>query len=378
MIIFASTYFINSAMEQIIAYCTICKRLSLSKTEKIRNAIAQLASEGIALTMADFLGIGGYNICFINPNNKNEVIRIYFQCNIDVAVETIRILKTSLEVMPTPTHVSINRVNSGINYMYVSVPKLIPVLLITSEQMAKELHRTSVEYFDYMLSNGFFNLDVKIDNIGYNTATHKYQMMDIDCQKRKDFPKFNPIRLRNVDEALFIASFAPILRYGMPAYAFAIALRRFGHRVDFEYDSLSARDFFKVYSWLIGVHFYQEYIFTNHVANSKLHHSLGPEEVYAKRDHSIYEGGLKEIVNLNCFDSQTIYISDELEEEASTTDFSVDSLSLEKVRSFLPIDLPDNLDVNDGELEYVGNLLYNQIYITDFEFNCLATDEEEY
>ena len=244
--------------------------------------------------------------------------------------------------------------------------------------MAKELHRTSVEYFDYMLSNGFFNLDVKIDNIGYNTATHKYQMMDIDCQKRKDFPKFNPIRLRNVDEALFIASFAPILRYGMPAYAFAIALRRFGHRVDFEYDSLSARDFFKVYSWLIGVHFYQEYIFTNHVANSKLHHSLGPEEVYAKRDHSIYEGGLKEIVNLNCFDSQTIYISDELEEEASTTDFSVDSLSLEKVRSFLPIDLPDNLDVNDGELEYVGNLLYNQIYITDFEFNCLATDEEEY
>lgn len=364
-------------MNSIILYCA-SQRLSPSKQTRIYRALDRLKSEGINLTMADFLGIGGYNICFINPSNKDEVIRIYFQCNVADEAQTVATLKAVLEVMPTPLHISINDIRKGNEYLCVSVPKLVPLLLITSEQMAKDLHRLTVDYFDYMSRHNFFNLDVKLDNIGYDPVTKHYQMMDIDCHKKSSsFPKFDPIRTVDVFDLMAAAAFAPILRYGTTAYAFAIALLRFGIRSDFNYINLLAKDFLKVYSWLVGIHFYQEYIFTNHVARSSLHHGLTPEEVYAKRDFSIYEDGLKEIVNLNCFDSQAIYVTDELEEEALVTDFSVESLSLAKVRSMLPSVLPNDLKVKDGKLAEIGTRLYNQLHIHDIDINSVVNSDAE-
>ena len=145
--------YFSTNMDHIIQYCRNHLSGSYSKLNRIENALKELQDTGIRLTMDDFIGMGGYNICFRNPNRPEEVIRIYFQSNITDATDVIvDYYKLSSNVVLPILHYGFCKAY-GKEFLYSMTPLVVSLTIVASPEMAKELHKTSVAYFDYMLDN---------------------------------------------------------------------------------------------------------------------------------------------------------------------------------------------------------------------------------
>ena len=360
----------------IIDWCINTCYLSNSKVDKIETALNMLSCMSISLDMSHYLGMGGYSICFSDPHDSNSVIKIYFQCNIDEAIDaTYRYMEAMndedcdslIPIKDFYNHKLIEYDDPyASEYLVIMAPKAVSLNFVSSPHMPKSLHSLTVSYFEYMLRHNLYNLDVKTDNIGYNSTTGKFLVIDTDCHVLSSQKVDLAYEFTNmeIDQSIEQAISAKVLNTSTAAYALFVALKRF--RTD---EGLNVSDYLKVYGWLLGVHYYQEFIFNKFVGkqvygiDSSVYENKTMAEVNALCKLPKCNSGIRELSHAAVFSGQALYVNEKLNSEAMRTDFSVDSLNLDLVRGMLPEELnASDVYLKEDKSSLLYDIGYNMFY----------------
>lgn len=351
MIIFSICFIPASMFSDIESYLQTCSRMNSHKMDSIRGALTYLEERGTHLLMSSFVGIGGYNIVFENEDHMS-VTRIFFQRNVLTQTEDTLKSQRILHDHPTDAILPILDVvcskdqHTGSNWIITRTPKIVPLSLVTSPEMAGELFRTAIKTVDYLADNNLFCLDLKLNNFGkiIGSSPSKYVYIDPDFATLKPMETcYSQTFTKNqLMDGLQLAEDIGLLGFSMLGYAFIIALLRFGKipESDLYGGVLSAefyRNFLKVYKYLLGIHFYQQFFITKHEyetyfgeGSSNEYMSLSEEEIERiskltdinRDDYSTPQNRVRRIIDAGIYSEEDILVTPNLTRLVQCTDFN--------------------------------------------------------
>ena len=344
----------------------------------IGDAISRLKTKfGIDFTIERLLGIGGYNAVFEGAD-PTSVMRIYFQHNADTQLASTNISKETLDAHPTDAILSILDVISSRDYcsehtwIVTRAQRVTPLLLVTSTEMAGKLFQTTVKTLDYLEEHDLFTLDIKLNNFGkvIGSSPSRYVYIDTDFVSAKPMRIFGNYWFTREDliVGLYVAEHMKVLGLSTIGYAFIIALLRFGKipgsdLYGGELDSEFRKNFLKVYKYLLGIHFYQQFFITKHLYetshgnwNSDEYTSLSEEEIERisrmeiddEDDYSTPERRVWQLIRSDVFAGEDIFVTPMMTVLVQHTDFDLSEITPEFVL--------DLFERSEGNIVYPNSL----------------------
>lgn len=344
------------------AFLQTYNRMNQEKHDAIIGALTYLKETGRHLTMRSFIGIGGYNIVFVDENSTS-VTRIFFQRNFDAQARDTKKTQAIFHEHPTDAILPFLEVicskdlHVDSNWIITRTQRVTPLLLVTSPEMAGELFRTSIKTVDYLESNGLFSLDLKLNNFGkvIGSAPSKYVYIDPDFATLKpmDTCYSRTFTKRQLIEGLQLAERIGLIGFSMLGYAFIIALLRFGKisgsdmyggRLNPEF----YRNYLKVYKYLLGIHFYQQFFITKHEyeirfgEGSSIEYMRLPEEEIdrisklrdiTEGDYSTPQNRVRKIIEKEIYGEEDLFITPTLTRVVQSTDFNPSQINSDFVLS---------------------------------------------
>ena len=329
----------------------------------IGDAISRLKTKfGIDFTIERLLGIGGYNAVFEGAD-PTSVMRIYFQHNADTQLASTNISKETLDAHPTDAILSILDVISSRDYcsehtwIVTRAQRVTPLLLVTSTEMAGKLFQTTVKTLDYLEEHDLFTLDIKLNNFGkvIGSSPSRYVYIDTDFVSAKPMRIFGNYWFAREDliVGLYVAEHMKVLGLSTIGYAFLIALLRFGKipgsdLYGGELDSEFRKNFLKVYKYLLGIHFYQQFFITKHEyeirfgEGSSIEYMRLPEEEIdrisklrdiTKGDYSTPQNRVRKIIDKEIYSEEDLFITPTLTRVVQCTDFNPSQINSDFVLS---------------------------------------------